>query len=233
MALFKTSETNHSLNLHFHIAESSNAFSSAAASELAKIQRKYKSWKKPVIVFSDHPRVFCSGGNLDDYKKLKGKPPGLKINRGIEKVLNEFGAWRVPKIAVVEGDVLGGGMEWLARFDYRLSTPAAFFGFWQRRIGLSSGWGGGKAWSDKIGAENVRKLLLAGKIMSASEAQRNGLVDSLYSSWRIRTEAFALAASLDGGVSIDLVAWQPASEAKVFNSLWMEKAHREVLKNWK
>jgi enoyl-CoA hydratase/carnithine racemase len=233
MALFKISEAKHCLNIHFHVPESANAFSAQAAAELAKIQKKYKSWGKPVIVMSDHPRMFCSGGNLADYKKLKGKAPGLKINRVIEKTLNDFGAWPVPKIAVIEGDVLGGGMEWLARFDYRLATPSAFLAFWQRRIGLSSGWGGGAAWSKILGEDLVRRLLLGGKILSAAEAQRLGLIDELCSSWKIRVAALQLAAVLDGEVSQDLVAWSAGKEDRVFQSLWMGETHRRVLKEWK
>lgn len=233
MALFKSSETKHSLNIHFQAMESANAFSLSAATELAKIQKKYKAWKKPVIVMSDHPKVFCSGGHLGDYKKLKGKPPGLKINRSIEKVLNDFGNWPVPKIAVIEGDVLGGGMEWLARFDFRFVTPLAFLAFWQRRIGLSSGWGGGAVWAQLIGEQKVRRLLLAGQILSAESALREGLVDQIISPWKIRSEALHFAAAMDGDVSQVLISWSANKEAKVFNSLWMDKTHRQVLKDWK
>jgi enoyl-CoA hydratase/carnithine racemase len=233
MALFKTSETKHSLQIHFHVPESANAFSAQAAAELAKIQKKYKNWRKPVIVMSDHPRLFCSGGNLADYKKLKGKAPGLKINRGIERALDDFGAWNVPKIAVIEGDVLGGGMEWLARFDYRLATPHALLTFWQRRIGLSSGWGGGAAWSAILGEDRVRRLLLGGKILSALEARRLGLVDELCSSWKIRADALHLASTLEGEISRDLVDWSAAKEGRLFQSLWMGETHRRVLKEWK
>lgn len=232
MTLFKIFESKHSLNLHFHVPESANAFSAQAAAELTRIQKKYKSWRKPVIVMSDHARVFCSGGNLADYKKLKGKAPGLKINRSIEKTLNEFGAWPAPKIAVIEGDVLGGGMEWLARFDYRLATPSVFLSFWQRRIGLTSGWGGGTAWAQKIGEDRVRRLLLGGRLLGAAEAQRLGLVDSLFSAWKIRVEALQFAAELDSEIVGALVGWSAQKEARVFRSLWMSKLHRQILKNW-
>lgn len=233
MALLKVSESKHSLNIHFLAAESANAFSLTAATELAKIQKKYKSWKKPVLVMSDHPKVFCSGGHLGDYKKLKGKPPGLKINRSIEKILNDFGNWSVPKIAVIEGDVLGGGMEWLARFDFRFVVPSAFLAFWQRRIGLSSGWGGGAAWAEIIGEQQVRRLLLAGQILSAESALRAGLVDQIVSSWKIRSEALHFAANLDASVSKDLVNWSASRESRIFQFVWMNETHRRVLKEWK
>lgn len=233
MALFKVREADSFLELDFFVLESANALSLEAARELAKIQKSYKSWRKPVIVSSLHPSVFCSGGNLSDYKRLKGREPGLKINREISKLLNGFGAWPVVKLAVIEGDVLGGGLEWLARFDFRWSTPNALFASWQRRIGLSSGWGGGKAWARKIGEDRVRQLLMEGRLLSAAEAERFGLVDRVVSSWRIREEAEEWAARMGSPTAQTLSKWSTASEEKMFSSLWMGTEHKEVLKRWK
>jgi enoyl-CoA hydratase/carnithine racemase len=69
--------------LEFLARESANALSLDGARELGKIQREYKSWRKPVVVTSVHPSVFCSGGNLTDHKKSKTKAAGLKSNREI------------------------------------------------------------------------------------------------------------------------------------------------------
>lgn len=233
MKSFKATETEYSLNIDFFIPGAANALSLEAARELRKLQKSYGKWKKPVIVSSVHPRVFCSGGNLSDYKKLKGKPPGLKVNREIQSVLDGFGNWAVPKLAVVEGDVLGGGMEWLARFDFRWSTPNAFFAFWQRRIGLSTGWGGGKAWSRIIGEEKVRKLLLEARVLSAGEALRHGLTDQIFCSWKIAEEASRWAARMSGDSANVTVKWSAAGEARSFSSLWMAREHAVTLKNWK
>lgn len=233
MKSFKTTESDHALNLEFFIPGASNAFSLEAARELKKLQSTHAKWKKPVIVTSIHPRLFCSGGNLSDYKKLKGKAPGLKVNREIESALNNFGNWAVPKLAVIEGDVLGGGMEWLARFDFRWSTPNALFAFWQRRIGLSTGWGGGKAWAQKIGEESIRKLLLDARILSAQEARREGLVDQVYSAWKISEEAERWAARLAGESVNKIIKWKAVREAQNFSSLWLAREHAATLKSWK
>lgn len=233
MKFFKTTESTHSLNIEFLIPATANALSLEAARELQKIRKIYAKSKKPVIVSSHHPRVFCSGGNLSDYKKLKGKAPGLKINREITKILDAFAAWPVPKLAVIEGDVLGGGMEWLARFDFRWSTPNAFFAFWQRRIGLSSGWGGGRAWARKIGEDRLRILLIEGKILSAQEALNKGLVDRVVCAWKIHDEAHAWAVRMNEGVVPRLTQWTAARESMIFSSLWLAPEHVRVLKNWK
>src|SRR6266404_1016884 len=159
MAHFKISEFPHHLHLDFFSAKAGNAFGLEVARELGGIQKKYKRWNKPMVVSSAHPTLFCSGGNLSDYKKMKGKAPGLKVNREITKHLQDFAAWPVAKLALIEGDALGGGIEWLSYFDFRWSTPHAMFCFWQRRIGLPPGWSGGARWAVRLGEAKVRVLL--------------------------------------------------------------------------
>ncbi len=198
-----------------------------AARVLRGVVKEFRAWRGLVVVTSGHRSMFCSGGNLSDYAKLRGRAPGLKINREITACLDAFGKWPAVKLAVVEGDVLGGGMEWLARFDYRWSVPSALFAFWQRRIGLSTGWGGGRAWSAKIGEDKVRSLLMEGSLLSAEAALRLGLVDRVMSSWKIRKAAELHSVS---GVLSD---WSVARESKIFSSLWMSEEHRSVLEKWK
>jgi len=233
MKFFQVLETGDALNLDFFIPTTANALSLEAARELGRLPKAYGKSKKPVIVSSVHPRVFCSGGNLSDYKKLSTKAAGLKVNREIQKHLQAFAAWPVPKLAIVEGDVLGGGMEWLARFDFRWGAAHTLFAFWQRRIGLSSGWGGGKAWSLKIGEEKVRQLLMEGRVLGAQEALRLGLIDRVVCSWKIRAEAAKWAAQMHQPHMRELSRWKAAKEASLFSSLWMGPGHSAILRQWK
>lgn len=232
MAYFKVAEFPHHLHLDFSASASGNALSLDVARELGAIQKKYKKSTRPVVVSSQHRSLFCSGGNLSDYKKLKGKAAGLKINREIQKHLDEFGAWPVVKLAVIEGDVLGGGMEWLARFDFRWSTPHALFSFWQRRIGLSPGWGGGKAWARIIGEAKTRELLLEAELLSATEARRLGLIGRILSSWKIRESVVEWTASIDTESAQKLLSWKSNKENHLFSGRWMSDEHKAVLKKW-
>jgi enoyl-CoA hydratase/carnithine racemase len=231
--MFKVTVRDSLLHLEFHIPESSNAFSLEAARSLSRVVKEFRSWKRPVIVTSGHRSLFCSGGNLSDYARLKGKAPGLKINREITKHLDAFGAWPCVKLALIEGDALGGGVEWLARFDFRWATPSVLLAFWQRRIGLSSGWGGGKAWARKIGEENVRLLLQEGALLHPARAMRLGLVDRVLPAWKIRAEAESWASALGDSASINALSrWSSGRESAVFTSLWMGQEHKAVLEKW-
>ncbi len=233
MKYFAIDEDEHFLALTFSAPGTANAFSVDAAREIIKILKKYKTWTKPVVVKSGHPSVFCSGGNLNDYRRMKTKAEGLKTNREITKSLNEFAKWRPAKLAIVTGDCLGGGMEWLARFDFRWATPGAMFSFWQRRIGLSTGWGGGEWWARALGESRVRQLLLEAEWMTAQTAKSWGLVDRVLPLWKVDTALRSWSQNMDHPVVSELTPWQPNQEAKVFNRLWLGPYHASVLKSWR
>ena len=233
MSLLTVEEKSSYLSIRFLAQESANALSLNAARELAALPKKFKASKKPIVVSSAHPRVFCSGGNLTDYKKLKSKGDGLKVNREISKALDAFGAWPVMKIAYVNGDVLGGGMEWLARFDFRWSAPHALFAFWQRRIGLATGWGGGAWWARKIGEDRLRQLLIEAQPLPASQAMKAGLIDRVVLDWRRESELAQFCQGLESDSARAANRWSAKEESKIFSNLWLNKEHAEVLKRWK
>jgi enoyl-CoA hydratase/carnithine racemase len=222
------------LKVLFHAPESSNAFSLDAARELSRLSKDYHKSKKSLLLTSGHQRLFCAGGNLSDYKKLKSKEAGLKVNREIAKCLDQFASWPVVKLALIEGDVLGGGMEWLARFDFRWATPNVCFAFWQKRVGLSPGWGGGKIWASKLGEEVVHKLILESRLLSAVEALRFGLVDQVVSEWKIQdlAEEWLVKVS-ESEITPALLQWRSGRESAAFSKLWLGAAHRVVLSKWK
>lgn len=98
-----------------------------------------------LIILSSEGRVFCSGGQLQEYAALKTKQQGVKLNDDIRKVLKKFADHPAPKIAAVAGDCFGGGIELISCCDWIISESHVFFGMWQRRMELSFGWGDRKS----------------------------------------------------------------------------------------
>ncbi len=234
MPKFKVKELPDYLFIEFLDASSANALSLESARQLAQIQKKFRNWKNPVVVASAHPTHFCSGGHLANYARLKSKAQGVKINREISRHLDSFAKWPAVKLALIEGDVLGGGMEWLGRFDFCWSTPHALFSFWQRRIGLSPGWRGGNAWRDKISESGLRNFLLEGRLLSAEKALSHGLIHQILPSWKIRDQVKPWAHSLAHHPSVNqLVKWTIKDESKVFASLWLKPEHAQTLVKWR
>ncbi len=238
--LFPANSSDGVVELVFHSAGSANALSLEVARELKSVikvigKSNPHTGRGPsaLLVRSGHPRVFCSGGNLSDYKRLKDKASGLKINREIEAVLNAFGQLPILKMALIEGDVWGGGMEWLARFDVRWAAPSVLLGFWQKRIGLSTGWGGGSCWAKRISEERLRQWLLSAKVFGAWEAQAEGIVERVLSEEMILPQARLFLRAQSEQFAPEFMAWTAKTEAKIFSKLWMGKLHRKALGRWK
>lgn len=229
------------LFVFFESREFANSFGVDEAMQLSSILKSHRKRAKACVFRSCHPRIFSAGGNLKFYAGHKSRTPGMAANRRIRKVLDEFSQWAVPKVAIVEGDVWGGGLELLSCFDYRLATPNALFGFWQRRIGLSFGWGGYRRWGRRIAVEGLRELCLSTRVIGAVTAKELGLVQEVCSLSEIsgRAQAWILQAMQSDPSSYPqiqaLFEKAPGSpqEIAIFESLWWRPAHRKVLEKYK
>lgn len=212
--------------------ETGNAFDRKKAHTLSKfLDLKNIS----LIVVRSQGRVFCSGGNLKDYAKLKTKAEGVAVNRKIRLALAKLAKHPALKVAYVSGDCFGGGIELLSSFDLIYSEPHVFYGMWQRKMSLSFGWGGFERLSRRMNPAMAQEWLLMSDVRTAYWAEKAGLVDSVMSGRDMRTHRSRLMLNCqndkDGtfkAISLKL----KKNEVKVFDDLWGSKAHLEQLKKF-
>jgi enoyl-CoA hydratase len=176
-------------------------------------------------------RVFCSGGQLKDYARLKKREDGLKINRQIQKnldTLEKHSAW---KVALVGGDCFGGGIEFLGCFDVIYAAPEVLFGFWQNKMGVSYGWGGYKRLQKKVSAAFLKKALLEEKIVTAYQLKDVGLVDEIIPQNMFESAANEIEkrfSSRDSKIEIQKNLHKNADG--VFRQLWWKDEHLAQLR---
>ncbi|NQZ18763.1 MAG: enoyl-CoA hydratase/isomerase family protein [Bdellovibrionales bacterium] len=207
--------------------KSSNAFDIDMAEELSSLISKEKPSS---LILSHKGPNFCAGGNLHFYKKLKTKEEGLSVNQRIKEVLDHLFELEIPKACFVDGPCYGGGIELVSCFDYVVASPRALFGMWQRRIGLSFGWGGGSRLLHRMSLESLQQWLNQATTVSSYEAQKRGLVDVI----KLRSKGIPAC--------IDWVAKNKApikkdkliypNEADEFASLWMSEKHKSILERF-
>jgi enoyl-CoA hydratase/carnithine racemase len=141
----------------------------------------------------------------------------------------------VPTVACVSGDVYGGGIELLSCFDFVFSAPHVRFGLWQRRIGLSYGWGGGKRITQRLGPiKSFQKSVLADTV-SAYEALRIGLVDEIVPEFLLEKKTIETLRQLESLPKLPfekLKNWNERQEQSVFESLWHGTEHKDALKKF-
>ncbi|MCB0384068.1 MAG: enoyl-CoA hydratase/isomerase family protein [Bdellovibrionales bacterium] len=213
-----------------------NSFGQAEADQLARALQRHKGQFEGVLFLSASPRFFCTGGNLSFYASLKGRMQGLRANLRIRQVLQKLNSLPEPKVAVVAGDCFGGGMEVLSVFDHVVATPEAQLGFWQRRLSLTFGWGGGGRWEKKMGTGAMLKAMIEARTYSSYEARQLGLVQEIV--LRNRAEASGRA-WLEKAMRWpreplkNLRSWNSLREVKIFEGLWLNPSHKRVLERFK
>lgn len=136
---------------------------------------------KGVIVISAKKSIFIAGADLKTLLKQAqtGEMRGF-IAEG-QKVFNRLAALKVPSVAAIHGACAGGGYEITLACDYRVASddPATKIGLPETTLGLVPAWGGATRLPRLVGATNAAEVILKGKLHSAAEALKLGLVDEV------------------------------------------------------
>lgn len=85
----------------------------------------------------------------------------------------QFG--RVPVIGVLQGAVVGGGLELASSLHVRVAEESAYFGLPEGQRGIFLGGGGSVRVSKLIGFSRVTEMMLTGHVVGAAEAHAIGL----------------------------------------------------------
>ena len=224
----------------FSDPDSRNSFRLETAREFAKLLLKIEK-SCDALFFEARGRVFCSGGNLSDHQK-QGAVRGRAANREIAKVLSKLNELKIPTLALVDGDALGGGVELLSAFDVVIASPHVLLGFWQRRLGLAFGWGGGARLAKRLGGARLSRAGLEARALTAEEAREVGLIDIVVARHAGRAVAeeelgrlvsWPLAAVSAFKASRKTSAADARSERGLFEKLWFAVDHRRFLQSKK
>jgi enoyl-CoA hydratase/carnithine racemase len=210
--------------------EAGNSFGPEEAIQLLDFLDSKEAKKISGIVWTNEPGFpFCRGGNLKYYRNLKTKLQGIKANKQIQAALSKLEKLPFPCIAVICGDVFGGGLELLTCFDFVYSTPQTLLGYWQRKIGLSFGWGGGARSLKRLSVHKLIGLALEARSITAYEAQSIGLIEEVIPVDLIQLKASKKMQSLLSGSPETFQAiksWSPKQEQAIFERLWWTPEHR-------
>src|SRR5689334_19126704 len=162
-----------------------NIFDAATMRDLsAQIDEVEKdSSVRGLIVTSAKKSIFIAGADLKTLLKQAqtGEMRGF-IAEG-QRVFNRIAALNIPTCAAIHGACAGGGYEITLACDYRVASddPATRIGLPETTLGLVPAWGGATRLPRLIGPDKAAEVILKGKLYSAGEALRLGLVDDVVS----------------------------------------------------
>jgi 3-hydroxyacyl-CoA dehydrogenase / enoyl-CoA hydratase / 3-hydroxybutyryl-CoA epimerase len=136
-----------------------------------------------LIIASAKKSIFVAGADL---KTLLQQARSGKMRAFIAKgqrIFSRLADLKIPSAAAIHGASAGGGYEVALACDYRVATddPATRIGLPETTLGLIPAWGGCTRLPRVIGAEKAADVILKGKLYSAQEALKIGLVDEIVS----------------------------------------------------
>jgi 3-hydroxyacyl-CoA dehydrogenase / enoyl-CoA hydratase / 3-hydroxybutyryl-CoA epimerase len=134
-----------------------------------------------LIIASAKKSIFVAGADL---KTLLQQAQSGDLRAFIahgQRVLNRLAALKIPTVAAIHGAAAGGGYEVALACDYRVASddPATRIGLPETTLGLMPAWGGCTRLPRLIGIEKAAEVIAKGKLYSAHEALKLGLVDEI------------------------------------------------------
>jgi 3-hydroxyacyl-CoA dehydrogenase len=143
--------------------------------------------------------LHCAGGNFMAGADIRafaapGVPskPGTAVMQAIEQL-------RKPVVAALQGNALGGGLEFALACHYRIAKANAKLGLPEVNIGLIPGAGGTQRLPRLVGVARAIDMIASGAPVSAQQGLAMGLLDRVVADDDILGAAVAYARELAAG----------------------------------
>ena len=143
-----------------------------------------------LVITSSDDRIFCAGADLDQI--LDGTLDGDRF----QSVTNQIAALPIPTIAVLTGNVYGGGAELALSCDFRLAREGIVLRIPAAAIGLCYPSEGIERLTRRLGPVLARRVLVVAETFSAEQMLSLSMVGAVHPAAALRAAADEYARSL-------------------------------------
>jgi enoyl-CoA hydratase/carnithine racemase len=126
------------------------------------------------VVLNAEGKHFSAGLDLSELKVLSTEE-GIAHSRMWHGVFDKIEFGRVPVVTVMQGAVVGGGLELAAATHVRIAERSAYYALPEGSRGIFVGGGGSVRLPRIIGASRMMDLMLTGRTYGAEEGQAFGI----------------------------------------------------------
>lgn len=180
--------------------EKRNAMSDALLAALGEAVDRAAAEAK-VAVLGTTGAHFCAGLDLDEQSK-KSVMQGIDGSRSWHAVFSRIQRGAIPYIAVLRGAVIGGGLELASMAHIRVAEPDAFFAMPEGQRGIFVGGGGSVNITRLLGVARMTDMMLTGRVFSAEDGERLGIVNYLAEADGGMDRAMELARTIAGNAPL-------------------------------
>ena len=150
---------------------------------------------RAVVVTGAGDRAFSAGSHVKEFGSQRG-PAGRERHALESGVADRLARLPMPTIAAIEGNALGGGLELALCCDIRVASETSRLGLPEVRLAVTPGAGGTQRLPRVVGLARAKEMILTGRVLTAAEAERIGLVSRVVPTGEARTTADEIAAEI-------------------------------------
>ena len=161
------------------------------------------------VVVEGSGDVFSAGADVEALQELHhtgGIDAVVEHVAAMQRLFGAVAELPVPTVAAIRGAAAGGGLELALACDLRIAGEGARLGLPEIGLGLIPGAGGTQRASRLLGPGRAAQLVLEGRLITAMEAERMGLVQHVVPDADVGSAALALATRTAGRPRAALVA---------------------------
>lgn len=134
-------------------------------------------------------RIFSAGADLKALQGLPGEEVGGRGAAALERIE----AVAVPTVALLNGHVVGGGIDLCLACDWRVAVEGAKLRFIHNELGYTPPWGAALRLGRLIGRGAALRLFATCELVSSQEARTIGIVDEVVAPHKLLSRAESLA----------------------------------------
>jgi 3-hydroxyacyl-CoA dehydrogenase/enoyl-CoA hydratase/carnithine racemase len=197
-------------NAHDHTRPSTFGPAGLRSLDRALAEIEARSPAVSAVGVTGKPFVFAVGADLSAVGSVKTRDDAVAVARAGHAVFARLKNLTVPTFALINGAVMGGGLELALHCDYRaLSSAAAAISFPEVFLGLVPGWGGTQLLPNLIGAAGAVEVIIGNALNSNAQlrpgrAAELGIVDVVLDPADFLSEAVRWAAAvLSGAIAVN------------------------------
>jgi enoyl-CoA hydratase/carnithine racemase len=132
-----------------------------------------------IVVRGAGDSYFAAGGDLIDLGEVRSTDATAKMADEATAALDAIRVARVPVLAYVNGDALGGGAELAVACDLRVFASHARIGYIHARLAITPAWGGGADLVGLVGRARALAMMARGEMIDAPRALAWSLADAV------------------------------------------------------
>ncbi|MBC8337844.1 MAG: enoyl-CoA hydratase/isomerase family protein [Rhodospirillales bacterium] len=156
-----------------------------------------------IILRGAGDKAFSPGNDISEFADERSNSTQAEAyGEFMNATIAAIRACPVPKVAMIKGVCVGGGLEVAGLCDIRIGGESSRFGAPISKLGLVMGYKELGALSDLVGAQAAYEILLEGRILGATEALQKGILSRIVPDDEVEAEALATARRIADGAPL-------------------------------